>query len=46
MQTVRLSKPYATAEVSEKMEYRIDGLVAAFSEAVAETDERAYGKIL
>lgn len=28
-----------TAEISEKLEYRMDGLVAAFSEAVAETDE-------
>lgn len=28
-----------TAEISEKMEYRMDGLVAAFSEAVAETDD-------
>ncbi len=27
------------AEISEKMEYRLDGLVAAISEAVAETDE-------
>lgn len=33
-----------TAEVSEKMEYRIDGLVAAFSEAVAETDEELMEK--
>lgn len=28
-----------TAEVSEKMSYRIDGLIEAFSEAVAETDD-------
>lgn len=28
-----------TAEISEKMDYRLDGLVAAFSEAVAETDD-------
>ena len=28
-----------TAEISEKMEYRMEGLVAAFSEAVAETDD-------
>ena len=28
-----------TADISEKMEYRMDGLVAAFSEAVAETDD-------
>lgn len=33
-----------TAEVSEKIEYRIDGLVAAFSEAVAETDEELMEK--
>ncbi len=28
-----------TAEISEKLEYRMDGLVAAFAEAVAETDD-------
>lgn len=28
-----------SAEVSEKMSYRIDGLIEAFSEAVAETDD-------
>ncbi|MFT3952703.1 MAG: elongation factor G [Oscillospiraceae bacterium] len=33
-----------TAEVSAKMEYRIDGLVAAVSEAVAETDETLFEK--
>ena len=33
-----------TAEVSEKMEYRIDGLIAAFSEAVAETDDELMEK--
>lgn len=33
-----------TAEVSEKLEYRMDGLVAAFSEAVAETDEELMEK--
>ena len=33
-----------TAEVSEKMEYRIDGLVEAVSEAVAETDEALFEK--
>jgi elongation factor G len=33
-----------TAEVSEKMSYRIDGLVEAFSEAVAETDEELFEK--
>ncbi len=32
------------AEVSEKLEYRMDGLVAAFSEAVAETDEELMEK--
>lgn len=32
------------AEVSEKLEYRMDGLVAAFSEAVAETDEALMEK--
>lgn len=33
-----------TAEISEKMEYRIDGLVEAVSEAVAETDETLFEK--
>ncbi|MBR0529599.1 MAG: elongation factor G [Ruminococcus sp.] len=33
-----------TAEVSEKMEYRIDGLIEAVSEAVAETDEELMDK--
>ena len=33
-----------TAEVSEKMGYRIDGLVEAVSEAVAETDEALFEK--
>ena len=33
-----------TAEVSEKMEYRIDGLIEAISEAVAETDEELMEK--
>ncbi|MGN0642399.1 MAG: elongation factor G [Huintestinicola sp.] len=33
-----------TAEISEKLEYRMDGLVAAFSEAVAETDEALMEK--
>ncbi len=32
------------AEVSEKLEYRMDGLVAAFSEAVAETDDSLMEK--
>ncbi len=33
-----------TAEVSEKMEYRIDGLIEAVSEAIAETDEELMEK--
>ena len=33
-----------TAEISEKMEYRIDGLIEAVSEAVAETDEELFEK--
>ena len=33
-----------TAEVSEKLEYRIDGLIEAVSEAVAETDEKLFDK--
>ncbi len=33
-----------TKEVSEKMEYRIDGLIEAVSEAVAETDEEMFEK--
>jgi elongation factor G len=33
-----------TAEVSEKMGYRIDGLIEAVSEAVAETDEELFEK--
>lgn len=33
-----------TAEVSEKMGYRIDGLIEAVSEAVAETDEKLFEK--
>lgn len=32
------------AEISEKMEYRMEGLVAAFSEAVAETDDALMEK--
>ncbi len=36
--------PMPTAEVSEKMEYRLDGLVAAFAEAVAETDDALMEK--
>ena len=33
-----------TADISEKLDYRLDGLVAAFSEAVAETDEALMEK--
>lgn len=33
-----------TAEVSDKMEYRIDGLIEAISEAVAESDEELMEK--
>ena len=33
-----------TAEISEKMEYRMEGLVAAFSEAIAETDDALMEK--
>lgn len=33
-----------TSEVSEKLEYRMDGLIAAFSEAVAETDDALMEK--
>ena len=33
-----------TAEISEKIDYRMDGLVAAFSEAVAETDDELMEK--
>ena len=33
-----------TAELSEKIEYRIDGLIEAISEAVAETDEALFEK--
>lgn len=33
-----------TKEISEKMEYRIDGLIEAVSEAVAETDEKLFDK--
>lgn len=35
-----------TAEISEKMEYRMDGLVEAISEAVAETDENLLEKFI
>lgn len=33
-----------TSEISEKFEYRLDGLTAAFAEAVAETDEALMEK--
>ena len=33
-----------TAELSEKLSYRVDGLIQAFSEAVAETDEELFEK--
>jgi len=33
-----------TSEISEKFEYRLDGLTAAFAEAVAETDEELMEK--
>ncbi len=36
--------PMPTADVSEKLEYRLDGLVAAFAEAVAETDDALMEK--
>ncbi|MGN1404152.1 MAG: elongation factor G [Ruminococcus sp.] len=36
--------PMPTAEVSEKLSYRVDGLIQAFSEAIAETDEELFEK--
>ncbi|MGN0695941.1 MAG: elongation factor G [Oscillospiraceae bacterium] len=33
-----------TSEISEKLDYRLDGLIAAFSEAVAETDDELMEK--
>lgn len=36
--------PMPTAEVSEKLSYRVDGLIQAFSEAIAETDEVLFEK--
>ncbi len=33
-----------TSDISEKLEYRLDGLTAAFTEAVAETDEALMEK--
>lgn len=36
--------PMPTAELSEKLSYRVDGLIQAFSEAVAETDEALFEK--
>jgi elongation factor G len=35
-----------TAEISDKMEYRLEGLTAAFTEAIAETDEELLDKFL
>ncbi len=36
--------PMPTADVSEKLSYRVDGLIQAFSEAIAETDEELFEK--
>lgn len=36
--------PMPTAEISEKLSYRVDGLIQAFSEAIAETDEELFEK--
>ena len=36
--------PMPTSEVSEKLSYRVDGLIQAFSEAIAETDEELFEK--
>lgn len=36
--------PMPTAELSEKLSYRVDGLIQAFSEAIAETDEALFEK--
>ncbi len=36
--------PMPTPEVSEKLSYRVDGLISAFSEAIAETDEALFDK--
>ncbi len=36
--------PMPTGEISDKMDYRIEGLVNAISEAVAETDEELFEK--
>lgn len=36
--------PMPTSEVSEKLSYRVDGLIQAFSEAIAETDETLFEK--
>lgn len=40
----KVEVPLPTAETSEKMGYRLDGLIEAFSEAVAETDESLFEK--
>ncbi len=37
--------PMPDSEISEKMEYRMDGLVEAFTEAVAETDDALMEKL-
>ncbi len=36
--------PMPTSEISEKIDYRLDGLISAISEAVAETDEELMMK--
>jgi elongation factor G len=36
--------PMPTADLSEKLSYRVDGLIQAFSEAIAETDEALFEK--
>ncbi len=36
--------PMPTADLSEKLSYRVDGLIQAFSEAIAETDETLFEK--
>ena len=38
--------PMPTSEVSEKLSYRVDGLIQAFSEAIAETDEELFEKFV
>jgi len=36
--------PMPTSDLSEKLSYRVDGLIQAFSEAIAETDEELFEK--